>query len=250
MNNKAFTLVELAIVIIIIGLLVAGVLAGQELIKQAKIRSQIKQFSAFDAATVTFKGKYGYLPGDLPSTIAPRYNFITATSPAANIPPNGDGIITDHSGGMPSVSSWAESRLFFMQLKQANLITTTVVPTAVAVWEVYTIFPQAELGMGAVSVTTQPDGNLYYFLGPNLRNTTTNVATWATIANTPSLMPEEASALDEKLDDGNPSLGLIRAVTRSLYPEATLSNCLGATNTVYNLASNNVACRLIVRAIN
>jgi type II secretory pathway pseudopilin PulG len=60
--NKAFTLVELAIVII--GLLVGGVLQGQELIQQAKIQSVIKNVESYKAAVITFKGKYNDVPGD------------------------------------------------------------------------------------------------------------------------------------------------------------------------------------------
>jgi prepilin-type N-terminal cleavage/methylation domain-containing protein len=63
--KKAFTLVELAIVIVIIGLLVSGVLAGQELIKQAKIRSMMKNIDSYKAATYTFKSKYNGIPGDM-----------------------------------------------------------------------------------------------------------------------------------------------------------------------------------------
>lgn len=251
MNRKAFTLVELAIVIVIIGLLVGGVLAGQELIKQAKIRAQIKQFQGYDAATLTFKSKYGYLPGDFPWQKASQMGFFTASSASATIPPNGDGIVTDHNGTMPSVSAWAEPRIFFIQLKQSNLIKSGVVATFDTTWDVDIIFPSSEVGIGGIAATSMPDGGLYYFLGPNVRNdTTSNNASWAYLANTPSLTPEDASSLDEKIDNGNPSQGLIRAVTRGLYPETTLNSCLGATNTVYNIQSSAVACRIIVRAAN
>jgi prepilin-type N-terminal cleavage/methylation domain-containing protein len=63
-NIKAFTLVELAIVIVIIGLLVGGVLQGQELIKQAQQRRIISNIESYKAAIIGFKGKYNCLPGD------------------------------------------------------------------------------------------------------------------------------------------------------------------------------------------
>jgi len=67
-NSKmGFTLVELAIVIVIIGLIVGGVLGGQELINGAKLNSVITDFSKYERAVNTFKLKYDALPGDMPN---------------------------------------------------------------------------------------------------------------------------------------------------------------------------------------
>jgi prepilin-type N-terminal cleavage/methylation domain-containing protein len=54
-SQAGFTLVELAIVMIIIGLLIAGVLKGQELIANARVTSTVAQVKAIDAAISTFK---------------------------------------------------------------------------------------------------------------------------------------------------------------------------------------------------
>ena len=64
-GQSGFTLIELSIVLVIIGLLVGGVLEGQDLIKAAQIRSTISQFEQFDAAVNTFRTKYNNLPGDV-----------------------------------------------------------------------------------------------------------------------------------------------------------------------------------------
>ena len=63
-NNKGFTLIELSIVIMIIGLLVGGVLVGMDLVEAAKVRNLVGQLKKIDAAKNTFVGKYGGLPGD------------------------------------------------------------------------------------------------------------------------------------------------------------------------------------------
>ena len=60
--QAGFTLVELAIVMIIIGLLIAGILKGQQLIGNAKVTSQVAQIKGIDAATSTFKDMWTY-PG-------------------------------------------------------------------------------------------------------------------------------------------------------------------------------------------
>ena len=73
-SQAGFTLVELAIVMIIIGLLIAGVLKGQELIANARVTSTVAQIKAIDAATSTFKDTYQALPGILRT---PNTRFLT-----------------------------------------------------------------------------------------------------------------------------------------------------------------------------
>ena len=65
-NNKqsGFTLVEIAIVLVIIGLLLGGVMKGQELIKSAKVKALIQEINGYSAAFNTYIDKYGALPGD------------------------------------------------------------------------------------------------------------------------------------------------------------------------------------------
>jgi len=57
-------------------LLVGGVLVGQDLISAAAIRSQISQIEKYQTAVLTFKSKYGYLPGDMPDPQASQFGFI------------------------------------------------------------------------------------------------------------------------------------------------------------------------------
>lgn len=70
-NQKGFTLVEIAIVMVIIGLLIGGVLKGQEMINNAKIKRVIKQADEMRAAVMTFYDKYGQYPGDESSALFP-----------------------------------------------------------------------------------------------------------------------------------------------------------------------------------
>jgi prepilin-type N-terminal cleavage/methylation domain-containing protein len=86
-TNAGFTLVELAIVIIIVGLLVGGVLQGQELINQAKIRSQIKQLANIEAQHNIFKSKYNCIAGDCINA----QTFFGATDKNGYAIRNGDG---------------------------------------------------------------------------------------------------------------------------------------------------------------
>jgi prepilin-type N-terminal cleavage/methylation domain-containing protein len=62
--RKGFTLIELSIVLVIIGLLIGGVLAAESLISSSKISSQISQIQQFDTAIANFENRYNGLPGD------------------------------------------------------------------------------------------------------------------------------------------------------------------------------------------
>ncbi|WP_457572960.1 type II secretion system protein [Desulfolithobacter sp.] len=64
LDNKGFTLVEMAIVLVIIGLLLGAVMKGQSLIQQAKVKNVINQTDSFRAAILTFYDRYGQYPGD------------------------------------------------------------------------------------------------------------------------------------------------------------------------------------------
>jgi prepilin-type N-terminal cleavage/methylation domain-containing protein len=63
--NQGFTLVEIAIVLLIVGLLIGGILRGQELITSARVRNMIDQKSSIQAGMISFQDRYRMLPGDL-----------------------------------------------------------------------------------------------------------------------------------------------------------------------------------------
>jgi prepilin-type N-terminal cleavage/methylation domain-containing protein len=84
---SGFTLIELSIVLVIIGLIIGGGLVGRDLLNAATIRAQLSQIEKYNTAVNTFRGKYGYLPGDIPDPVASQYGF-AARGP---FPGEGDG---------------------------------------------------------------------------------------------------------------------------------------------------------------
>lgn len=120
-----FTLIEISIVIVIIGLLVGGVLVGRDLIKSAEIRSQITQIEKFKIATNTFKLKYGSLPGDMPPDQAAANGFFTfigndagkSTADKGSAYGDNDGRINSNWNG-----AGGEIYVFWQHLSEAKLI--------------------------------------------------------------------------------------------------------------------------------
>ena len=64
MKRKGFTLVELSIVLVIIGLLIGGILAAQSMIETTKVNKIVSQIQQYDAMVTNFQTKYNGLPGD------------------------------------------------------------------------------------------------------------------------------------------------------------------------------------------
>src|SRR2546430_13048603 len=78
-RQQGFTLVEIAIVLVIIGLLLGGILKGQEMITQAKIKNVIADFSGVSAAYHGYQDRYRAIPGDDPNAAT---RWASMTNPA------------------------------------------------------------------------------------------------------------------------------------------------------------------------
>ena len=89
--SRGFTIVEIAIVLVVFGLLLGGILKGQELINAAKIQAIAARQSEFQKAALLFIDHYGAMPGDL-------RNASTYISGATD--GSGDGIVTENEGPM------------------------------------------------------------------------------------------------------------------------------------------------------
>lgn len=125
-KNDAFTLVELAIVIVIIGFIVAGISAGSSLIKQAQIRSVITDFFNFQVSYNNFLGRYNSPPGDFASAASYWPAGTTGCASTANVcNGNGDGIISATSNGANN-TGLNESRLAWRQLAMAGMLSAGI----------------------------------------------------------------------------------------------------------------------------
>src|SRR5579884_1113289 len=99
MKNSGFTLIELSIVLVIIGLITGGILTGRDLIDAAAQRAQISQIQKYNVALRTFQGKYGGFPGDLAINLATKFGFTVTNCGGTTGQRDGNGLIDGYWGG-------------------------------------------------------------------------------------------------------------------------------------------------------
>src|SRR5262245_44089593 len=121
-HQKGFTLVEIAIVLVIIGLLLGGILKGQEMITQAKIKNVMSDFSGISAAYHGYQDRYRAIPGDDPNA-ATRWT----TAPAATSGGGTGEVAGTYTDACPAVSVAAtpESCMFWDHLRRAGFVAGT-----------------------------------------------------------------------------------------------------------------------------
>lgn len=260
--RHGFTLFELSIVLVIIGLLVGGILVGRDLIKTAEMRSQVSQIEKFKTAVNTFRLKYDALPGDMLITEAQAFGFVAGTG-------NGNGLIRSTADQIDVCNG--EIPIFWYHLQQANLIAEPFPDPAVAFdlggqWVVTVnaniTAPRAKLGRdNYIYVYGGFDGLNYFQIYPY-----TQVHSTGAISGFSSngITPQEAYIVDFKMDDGMPNTGTV--VSRGVNTSPSVAPTAAATSTsgncnigdgtamtdTYNLIAatggNDTSCSLQIRA--
>lgn len=241
---RGFSLVELSIVLVILGLLTGGILSGQSLIRAAELRSVVTDIQQIQTSIYSFRDRYMALPGDMKDAtdfwgIAGGSNgnndacyTVLSTTPAT-CNGNGDGYF--HMGY--SSTTYAERARAWQHLANAGLIEGQ--------YTGYHGLLGAESRIGGVntkaSKLSSNGWNLAFFDISNLATATRFLPVGRTnfseLSGTP-LLPEEAWNLDVKQDDGRISSGTIIGAKSS---NTAHPNC--ATNDDYNTAEYNVTLR-------
>ena len=186
-KQRGFTLVEIAIVLVIIGLLLGGVLKGRELIQNAKISNLEKSIKEIRAALYTYQDRFKALPGD--DKRADKHLSLASADNG-----NGNGAI---SGSWASTNDTDESRKFWKHLRTAGIISGSGYEQ-----------PNHTFG-GIIGVYTSTPYGLSY----------------GHVLCFGGLRGDVALLLDTRLDDGVPNTGTVRGhATQTAYAPTTTYN--------------------------
>ncbi len=220
-TQRGFTLVELAIVLMIVGLLIGGVLRGQEMMKVAKASATIKQINSYVGAIAAFRDRYNAWPGDMNNARVQVPNCNTDTSCENGNGNNIVGALTLFwAGGQSGIAS--ENTQFWKHLSMAKFVSGVNIGASAPMWgESHPISP---LAGGYTIITTQDGGEGSFASGTMvLRLHGALNANAANIEEEPSASPFEARYIDTKMDDGLPATGNVRAKANG--NGAAVANC-------------------------
>ena len=220
-SQSGFNLVELSIVLVILGLLIGGIFAGQSLIQASKLRSVMTDANTYLSAVNQFRQQYNALPGDL----------INATSYWAGATAgNGDGIVDN---GSEEYVAWAHMNL-------AGFVEKSFTGTAGGGPTPGTNIPEARI----------PSGGFRFYYNNAAGDATTytinmgNMLAFGTNGSAAILRPSDAYTIDTKMDDGLPGTGKWIAAT---YPTCTAATSQTDYAAAYSTASAGASCAFMIQ---
>ncbi len=221
-TQTGFTLVEIAIVLVIIGLLLGGILKGQEMITNAKIKNVISDFNGITAAVNSYQDRYRALAGDESNaTVSARWsgafggdgNGVLCTGACPGTPPSPYNV----TPATPATNA-PEAGLFWLHLRLAGFVAG---PTSSA----------------SAASTTQPNNAANGIIGAQ----TTGLGFGSNIICSSNLPDKIAIAVDTQMDDGSSLTGQIRGQLQAGTPNPVVGTA--ATNYAETGANQYLLCK-------
>jgi prepilin-type N-terminal cleavage/methylation domain-containing protein len=201
--QRGFTLIEIAIVLVIIGLLLGGVLQGQQLIENSRVKSAVNDFNGIAAATFSYQDRYGRLPGDDPGAIGGD-NGRGGSWALQSVPSTaGNGVL--EAKAATAFEGGEEVANFFSNLRSAGFIAGDPSLT------------------GAQALPQNPFGGLTTIVSDQIFTTLNgNKVCMGNVGGSAAI------ALDTQLDDGSPDSGRFRALDSGTTPNAPPSGTVAS----------------------
>jgi len=248
-KEAGFTLVEIAIVLVIIGLLLGGILKAQQLIDSARVRNMVNQSSAVQSSYYGFIDRFRTLPGDMRPVDA-------CSKIGSRVDPNCGGMPTIGGDGNGRIDSIVEAGAVWAHLSAAGFLNGSYTGDTLTA---------AEYAMGVTTGTVPPNA----FQGPILlANTSTyknnggvTRPAYSFGGNVPAPLLRD---LDQKLDDGIAGTGILRSsvdttdtINSASYDsdiravdsyDTTVDECVSGTapGQLWDVDSSNRSCNAIL----
>ena len=213
-QQSGFTLVEIAIVLVIIGLLLGGILKGQELINSAKVKNLAQDFKTVPLYIYGYQDRFKALPGDDKNAVT---NLATTPANAAVQNGLGNGVI---NGAWNSVTLADESVQFWLAVRMANFAPGSTDFTTNLLASLPSNVDGGRIGITSnITGGTAPVSNM--------------TGTYAFCSS--GLLGKYAKQLDTTLDDGNTATGSVRVIANQSAPQTA---SVGALTTDLVLDAN------------
>ena len=193
-HQSGFTLIEIAIVLVIIGLLLGGILKGQELINSARVKNLATDFRNIPVFIYGYQDKFKALPGDDSAVVAHLgANGTQATTPAGT---QGNGAI---NGNWFSTAQTDESYLFWQHVRLAGLAPGVTVADAAGYIPTNASGGNIGIQSGSTTAASSP-----------IQDGAAGIRGAYVICST-SILGKFVKQLDTQMDDGNTAAGSMMA---------------------------------------
>jgi prepilin-type N-terminal cleavage/methylation domain-containing protein len=233
---SGFTLLELSIVLIIIGLITGGVIAGQELMEQAQIRRIIKDEKSLELAVMNYQLKYSAMPGD-------HKNAYAYWPAAAGCASNALATTTDPTGCNGNGNGWIEHTPSEHFKAWTHMGLSGILPRPYSGIYATNMDYQRDVNLPVIgkngfaliyyySLTSRQYASGFEFNVPKHR---------FTLSAGTGLSVSEISQLDEKIDDGKAGLGVITVHSNSCSNQGVGGNTDAA---LFDMTDPNKLCQI------
>ena len=253
-ENNGFTLIEIAIVLVIIALMLGAIVLGQGMVRNAQILSVIDDVGNYKQAIKLFQDKYQYLPGDMPTATT---FWGSAANPATCMSTVGTGTQTCDGDGDGHIGSPQQSESYraWQHLANAGLIKGSYngVHGTIGIYDdtIAVNVPVSELAGAGYAISWANPANIvnifpsaagYHYIQLGADDGGTQSGANGSL-DAPVLSVSEAMALDTKVDDGLPGTGSVQ----SLAHGSTAPNCATASDATaqYDSTKSKLQCVMV-----